>query len=166
MNWKRHYTGHDYVEFSFGSRVNLFLKRNSRTARGTFARLSFKIWRRWRMLGVFIGPTNYLQRVNLWNGVEFFTTRFGLGYGRPLPFGRCRLGQIAWSGSMVQPYYAMVLRFWRFAFYFDTPKWLQRWKDDRDMRRDLAELCIDPADLAQENQGNASEALDLINEHQ
>jgi hypothetical protein len=129
MKWVSHYTGHDYAESDWCG-INLYLIRDTESHKLTFVRLSWRAWpHKWhRMLGVFIGRLNSLQRISpSWTGWEVFTRHIGFGWCA----GENKFRRVSWVDANLDCS-RLVMRVWRLGFVCRVPKFVQRWKDQRE----------------------------------
>jgi hypothetical protein len=118
MNWQRHYTGIEIAEVE-RRRVNLYMQRDERTRRMTFARIS---WPKYHMVGIFIGRGNCIKGIG---GFEVFNRRWAIGWVRESWSNK---PMVQWGGSTVDPYRRVTIRLGRFGISRDAPMWVQRWK--------------------------------------
>lgn len=127
--WKFHYTGIEIAqrEFRLGSSyVNLYINRDAQSKRWAFIRLSWRIWRRHRMIGLFMGNLNLFKHFG--RGFELFTNNLTVGLlTQRHSYSRSR---VHWGGSVIKPYEHVAIRLGRVCLgSFKPPKWLKRRKE-------------------------------------
>lgn len=129
-NWMGHYTGIDTREIEFLGRLfDLYLQRDTKTKKLSFARFSINIQRIkfFHHIGIFIGHQNHCN-YNVSGGVQLFTNLFHIGIGKPVGSNPKWL-RVEYSGSMVDPHcHVSFIFFGRLNFGCDTPKRFQKMK--------------------------------------
>lgn len=124
IKWESHYTGIDTAQIK-----RLYLQRDSKTKRLTFARLSIGK----RMIGIFLGRQNYAGGI-VKGGFQLFTNGFHFGIGRG-PIGYLKSYKnftVKYSGSMVDPYHTVsIILFKQMVIGMKSPKWLVKYKEKK-----------------------------------
>ncbi len=130
--WDKHYTGIETRRIDLGLGCDLYQSRNTKGRWQGLIRLTIKR----RMLGLFYGQTNHITS----RGFEVYDNKYHFGVALPFVFTCGRkvkrpLVHCTWSGSMVDPYHAFTLRVGIFMFGKSSPKWLIRWKDNKEAKK-------------------------------
>lgn len=143
MEWEPHYTGIETVSLTSARHlrrtVNLYLQRDAKTKRLTFARLSYVVFdkngdcKRSRMLGAFLDRTNFLERLG-WGGWELWSwdVPFSWRFGWVSRTNSTRWFAASWDRRDNK---SIVWRIGHIAVGHNVPAFVKRWRDAYDERQ-------------------------------